>query len=467
MAANDTLSSQPVVGETPVVAPVASGPHVAAGSPRTLNSEPGPTSPCPPSPNSKKDAPASVQISNLEVEMKESEQAPKKGGWVASATTIFSVWNTMIGSSLLSFPWGFTNAGLVVGIIVVVAVALVTWYTTYLVIANGNGKTDFIDLCNEHLGKVGKWIGWVGSVAILFGALAIYTTLITGSVYNFIGGLYEVDKGHEMRHYDGWNKKSAKAIIAVCYILPLIALPPFKWTTKASSCGVACMMINLVLIIVSASINWDSHAEKKWVFESKFYYISGIACLCFFTHNFVLQLAEGRERKAAIRDVSIGFAGGVSTVLITGCLAYAALGSSLPQNYLDYYSNKYGIGITMRIVLTLQLSTIMPLVFGIFRTQCCAVVIGTEKATNLAIWWRALFAVFFLTLMTLIAIFYPNIGDVMRFVGSICGFLLEFLMPIGVHLMIKYRAKTLGPITIALHSALLIFGALIIVSQFI
>ena len=45
----------------------------------------------------------------------------------------FSIWNTMMGTSLLSMPWAIERAGFVLGICLLVFMAALTLYTSYRV----------------------------------------------------------------------------------------------------------------------------------------------------------------------------------------------------------------------------------------------------------------------------------------------------------------------------------------------
>eukprot|EP00727_Mastigamoeba_balamuthi_P011015 m51a1_g6536 hypothetical protein (740) ;mRNA; r:33905-41827 len=404
----------------------------------------------------------------LMVEQADRKQQPRKEGLAATFTTIFAVWNTMIGSSLLSFPWGFTNAGLAGGIAVVVAMGFVTWYTMYLVLINGEGQSDFIDVCAKYLGKPGRWIAWFGSVIILFGADTVMTILLTSTIFKLSSGFYSLaHHGDGLPHVSYWNERSAKAILAAVLVLPLVAVPSFKFAVRMCSCGAAGMMFILVTIVISAALNWDAKADKSWGVEPKFYYLAGIACLCFFAHNFVLQVTHGRELKKAVRDSSIGFALGVLTVLSTGAFAYASIGSQMPQNYFDYYSATYPLIMCSRIALLVQVCGIMPMSFGILRSQAIGAVIGTSRAEAIGIGWRFLFALVLIPAMGVIAVFFGRIGDVMRFVGAVSGFLYVFLLPIGVDFMVRRSKGSVGVVRTAVHGALLLLGLVIIAAQFI
>jgi sodium-coupled neutral amino acid transporter 9 len=57
----------------------------------------------------------------------------------------FAVWNTIMGSSLLTMPWGMQNAGLLMGIITIVIMGGLCLYTTHkiLQVQMRHGKSDF------------------------------------------------------------------------------------------------------------------------------------------------------------------------------------------------------------------------------------------------------------------------------------------------------------------------------------
>ncbi|CAB1319025.1 unnamed protein product [Coregonus sp. 'balchen'] len=45
-----------------------------------------------------------------------------------SIITIFAIWNTMMGTSILSIPWGIKQAGFTLGIILLISMGLLTLY---------------------------------------------------------------------------------------------------------------------------------------------------------------------------------------------------------------------------------------------------------------------------------------------------------------------------------------------------
>jgi sodium-coupled neutral amino acid transporter 9 len=60
-------------------------------------------------------------------------------GKQGSIVTIFSIWNTMMGTSLLAMPWALQQAGLGLGIFLMLFMAAIALYTAYRVIESPKG----------------------------------------------------------------------------------------------------------------------------------------------------------------------------------------------------------------------------------------------------------------------------------------------------------------------------------------
>lgn len=101
----------------------------------------------------------------------------------SSFVTVFSIANTMLGSSLLAIPWGFTQSGFGTGMGVVLFVGIVCLYTAYLVVRNGGGYDDFSVQCKECFGQYAYVISIVCSVLILVGAGIAYDTIMSNSLF--------------------------------------------------------------------------------------------------------------------------------------------------------------------------------------------------------------------------------------------------------------------------------------------
>lgn len=97
----------------------------------------------------------------------------------SSLVTIFSIWNTMVGSSLLTLPWAFAHAGILVGVFIALACAFTSTYSCALIIKNGRGEDDFADVAFKVIGKCGWFFTIFTSVLLMLGATLGYYELLT------------------------------------------------------------------------------------------------------------------------------------------------------------------------------------------------------------------------------------------------------------------------------------------------
>ena len=72
-----------------------------------------------------------------------------------SLTIIFSVWNTMVGTGMLTIPWAYSNSGFLlgiskilrylIGVVITFVCFLISFYTCYLVLKTAGSDTDYTD----------------------------------------------------------------------------------------------------------------------------------------------------------------------------------------------------------------------------------------------------------------------------------------------------------------------------------
>ena len=70
-----------------------------------------------------------------------------------SLVIIFSVWKTMLGSAVVSLPWAYQQAGLVLGTFISFTSFIISYYTCYLIIYTARKDSDFFDTVKRYYGK--------------------------------------------------------------------------------------------------------------------------------------------------------------------------------------------------------------------------------------------------------------------------------------------------------------------------
>jgi len=108
----------------------------------------------------------------------------------SSLVTIFSIWNTMMGTSLLSIPWAINQAGFTLAIILLILMAGICLYSCYLILkcaeetAKRGELLEFSDICKKYLGKPGELIAVLFSLAAIAGSAIVFWVLMSNFLFN-------------------------------------------------------------------------------------------------------------------------------------------------------------------------------------------------------------------------------------------------------------------------------------------
>ncbi|XP_027992938.2 neutral amino acid transporter 9 isoform X1 [Eptesicus fuscus] len=109
----------------------------------------------------------------------------------SSLVTIFMIWNTMMGTSILSIPWGIKQAGFTTGVCVILLMGLLTLYCCYRVVRSratipsvDTSAWEFPDVCRHYFGAFGQWSSLLFSLVSLVGAMVVYWVLMSNFLFN-------------------------------------------------------------------------------------------------------------------------------------------------------------------------------------------------------------------------------------------------------------------------------------------
>uniref|UniRef100_A0A8B9N1G6 Neutral amino acid transporter 9 n=1 Tax=Accipiter nisus TaxID=211598 RepID=A0A8B9N1G6_9AVES len=109
----------------------------------------------------------------------------------SSVVTIFMIWNTMMGTSILSIPWGIKQAGFTSGIILILLMGILTLYCCYRVVKSrkmipliDTSNWEFPDVCKYYFGSFGQWSSLLFSMVSLVGAMVVYWVLMSNFLFN-------------------------------------------------------------------------------------------------------------------------------------------------------------------------------------------------------------------------------------------------------------------------------------------
>uniref|UniRef100_A0A8C9ZAE7 Neutral amino acid transporter 9 n=1 Tax=Sander lucioperca TaxID=283035 RepID=A0A8C9ZAE7_SANLU len=356
-----------------------------------------------------------------------------------SIITIFAIWNTMMGTSILSIPWGIKQAGFTLGILILIFTGLLMLYCCYIVLKSPKAITDmdtsdweFPDVCSFYFGKFGKWSSLFFSMVSLIGAMVVYWVLMSNFLYNTGQFIYST--------------------ISVVYLIVLV-------TIKAVHLGF--------------------HLEFHWFDTARLYVpefrllfpqFTGVLTLAFFIHNCIVTLMKNnKHQENNVRDLSVAYLLVGLTYLYVGVLIFAAFPSPplskdcIEPNFLDNFPTSDVLVFVARAFLLFQMITVYPLLGYLVRVQMMGQIFGNHYPSFLHV---LVLNILIVGAGVLMAKFYPNIGSIIRFSGATCGLALVFVFPALIHMISLRRQGLLRWPSAIFHSFLILLGMANLLAQF-
>ncbi|KRT86294.1 Amino acid transporter, partial [Oryctes borbonicus] len=278
-----------------------------------------------------------------------------------SLVTIFAIWNTIMGSSLLAMAWGFQKSGLIPGMFLHAFIAGICLYTAQTILkisdsqgSYGNGG-DVPELCKALLGKWAEILAKIFSLIVLIGANIVYWILMSNFLYNSVDFIYgyivapdEIDNRTVIcpkeefnrtgmvsltsaikpsNFYAVWNLYTTVPLFLAVLMFPFLNFKSPTFFTKFNSLGAASVCYMIAFVIVKASnwgiqeINWLEELHIKPTFQA----LSGMLALSYFIHNIIVSvMRSNRQQQHNVRDLSIAYCLVLFTYVFVGTIFYVS-----------------------------------------------------------------------------------------------------------------------------------------------
>ncbi|CAI5449379.1 unnamed protein product [Caenorhabditis angaria] len=437
------------------------------------------------------------------------EELKDNSGKQGSIVTIFSIWNTMMGTSLLAMPWALQQAGLVGGIVIMLALAGLCFYTAYIVIESPKRMhlsaadiqtAEFSDVCREYLGKTGEMLAVVFSIIVLIGGVIVYWVLMSNFLYYTGAVVYEALQPNsttipvmenktftcdvycpeeamwtkppkdpffdqdEWNFDKFWTLQGTVPIYLAFALFPLMNFKSPTFFTKFNVLGTVSVMYLLIFVfskLLECGVNMDFNNPKSihyvQLFNWHFPALSGTLTLSYFIHNAVLTILRNQKKpENNARDLSIGYSLVAFCYVFIGFTFFAAFPvqrSCISDNFLNNFGAGDVLSSTARLFLLFQMITVLPLLMFLVRSQLFYAI---SKNTWPGILKVILLNVLLIAIAVLFASFYPNVGSILRYVGSISGLIYVFALPSLVYIRQNQALGTLTPFKKYAHYAIIL-----------
>ncbi|XP_063067378.1 neutral amino acid transporter 9 [Engraulis encrasicolus] len=444
-----------------------------------------------------------------------------------SIVTIFAIWNTMMGTSILSIPWGIKQAGFTLGIIIIIAMGFLTLYCCLRVLKStkaipyvDTSDWEFPDVCRYYFGAFGKWSSLIFSLVSLVGAMVVYWVLMSNFLFN--AGKFIFNYVHHLNMTDTdfgtngservicpfpdtdhgsnlsvavtvtgsgnstaevfdhwWSKTNTIPFYLILLLFPLLNFKSASFFARFTFLGTASVIYLIVLVTVK-SFRLGFHLEFHWFEPSKsfvpefrllFPQLTGILTLAFFIHNCIITLMKSnKHQEKNVRDLSVAYLLVGLTYLYVGVLIFASFPSPelskecIEANFLDNFPSSDVWVFVARTFLLFQMTTVYPLLGYLVRVQVMSQIFGSN--------YPGFFHVFVLNCFIVgagvtMAKFYPNIGSIIRYSGATCGLALVFVFPSMIHMIGLKRRGELRWYSVLAHGLIILLGLANVAGQFI
>ncbi|XP_022373861.1 sodium-coupled neutral amino acid transporter 9 isoform X2 [Enhydra lutris kenyoni] len=376
-----------------------------------------------------------------------------------SLVTIFMIWNTMMGTSILSIPWGIKQAGFTTGMCVIMLMGILTLYCCYRVVKSRSmissvdtSTWEYPDVCRYYFGSFGQWSSLLFSLVSLIGAMIVYWVLMSNFLFNT--GRFIFNFIHHINDTD--------AVLS----------------TNDSNPGTVSVLY-LIFLVTFKAIHLGFHLEFHWFMQTEYFVpeirfqfpqLTGVLTLAFFIHNCIITLLKNnKNQENNVRDLSIAYMLVTLTYLYIGVLVFASFPSPpltkdcIEQNFLDNFPSSDILSFIARIFLLFQMMTIYPLLGYLARVQLLGHVFGDV--------YPSIFHVLTLNLIivgagVIMACFYPNIGGIIRYSGAACGLAFVFIYPSLIYMISLRQEDRLTWPKLIFHIFIIILGLANLIVQF-
>uniref|UniRef100_A0A8C5I8A8 Putative sodium-coupled neutral amino acid transporter 8 n=1 Tax=Gouania willdenowi TaxID=441366 RepID=A0A8C5I8A8_GOUWI len=330
---------------------------------------------------------------------------------LGSFGAVFIMLKSALGAGLLNFPWAFEKAGGVNTAISVELVSLVFLISGLVILGYASSvsrQNTYQDVVREVCGRA---VGQLCEVCFCFNLFMISVAflVVVQDQLEKLTGLGEAD----MPYHWYTDQRFALFIMCLVIILPLSIPKEIGIQKYTSVLGTLAATYLCVAVIVkyylmekhTAIITPDSWASMFSVVPT--------ICFGFQCHEACIAIYSSMENQKLFHWVVISVLSMFFCLLIytlTGVFGFMTFGRAVASDILMSYPGNDVVMIISRLLFGISIITIYPIIL-LLGSRC-----------------RVVLTVIWITLTLLIAMFVPDMGDVISVIGGISAFFI-FIFP--------------------------------------
>ncbi|KAK1798242.1 hypothetical protein P4O66_006638, partial [Electrophorus voltai] len=373
-------------------------------------------------------------------------EAPRLG----SCGAVFIMLKSALGAGLLNFPWAFEKAGGVNRAITVELVSLIFLISGLVIlgyassISRQNSYHEVVrDVCGRRIGQLCQ----ICFVFNLFMISVAFLVVVQDQLDKLCLSLYETVTGCKEMPYHWYTDES----FALCFMCLLLILPlsiPKEISIQKYTRHVYLVLGTLaasylcVAIIVKYYIKEEhrvdlipEHTDGTHSWASMFSVVPTI-CFGFQCHEACIAIYSSMENKKLTHWIFISVVSMIFCLIIytlTGVFGFLTFGREVASDILVSYPGNDVVMIIARLLFGISIITIYPIILLLGRSVILALMLRyRERHAMVTAMFesrcRWLLTVLWITVTLLVAIYVPDMSDVISVIGGISAFFI-FIFP--------------------------------------
>ena len=413
-----------------------------------------------------------TNLSNIEkiVDEEESKSKDKPLKKVNSLSTVLSIGNSMIGSSIMTLPYNVYETGIIPAIILYIIYDLISFYTCKIYVDFGFIDSDFSITVEKYFNKFfGKKISKIGKTIQIFfttfmatGGYITYFILMSQNFYpvvclilNKIG--LDIDSEDLTPEFGRFS--SIYLGIILCFILfPLSIKKDIGLLVFISSFG-CYFLTGLIIYVLYTGVyslftnefkfdyikNKDNSSERYlYLFGVNPALLAGTLSMGYFCHTAILPVLKcNKKQEKNIRDLFLGYVFVGLVYLSCGILGYIGFSGKqfkaiFKDNWLMFFDSDNYLIFCFRVLIVVHFITAFPILLYIVRLQIFIFFYGTEYPSRKHVVICGLCQL--LLCLIVFYFFYDTLAKLLSVFGACASLILVYTFPVMVK-MINYYLK--------------------------
>lgn len=391
----------------------------------------------------------------------------------------------MIGTAVLSLPWAFQQSGIMLGACIAFVSYLISFYTCKLIVQSINDDADYSDTLKKYFGKPGYYAGLIAPAILMGGAVVVLFVILSQLLYTIALAIFAWSSSThpDQQNSPVWDHFSSSytALFFFCVAIIVCSKKDISLFIKMGSFGAFFVSMLILYIMVTGIIGltdtnyrtgtmaendatvWaDPDAVRTIILvNTNFSPLAGMLGCGYYLHTCAPNITRtARNPENNIRDLFMGYSlvfmtyvivGGLGSIgfisskfapYYTGVESDPKMAGQINENCLNMFDYTNIPAFVLSLAIASCLFSTYPLINQFLKLIIKNLFWARQDVSKKA---EVSLTLIFAVVPLLFALFYPNIGTLLSYVGAISGFILIYVLPVMVHLK-QMRMRIQNPI---------------------